>query len=203
MFASSRTISAPFPDKVAFFGHVAFKQLQIHSFFIVYALYTSYKHWPVVSDRFASCLDHFPAQFALFLPCMSSPQTFKKKVFLVTKNGLLSCNRKCSRSNQPHSYYIDRANHTTTQPLSKNAQWSRCYQHYCVYQGSKPRHRTTRPVRGQLQKGEVHENRERDRGRVREQGVREQQRLGMSQGIMTCEPSQEGDAPSNEVVGLQ
>jgi hypothetical protein len=30
-----------------------------------------------------------------------------------------------------------------------------------------------RPVRGYiLQKGEVHENRERDRGRVREQGVR-------------------------------
>ena len=47
-----------------------------------------------------------------------------------------------------------------------------------------------RPVRGYiLQEGEEHENRERDRGRVREQGVREQQRLGLSQGTMTCEPS--------------
>ena len=47
-----------------------------------------------------------------------------------------------------------------------------------------------RPVRGQtLQEGEVHESRERDRGRVREP-----QRLGMSQGTMIREPKYGGGA---------
>jgi hypothetical protein len=44
-----------------FFEHFEFKQLQVHSFYIVNALSTSYKHWPVVSDQFAPCLDHFPS----------------------------------------------------------------------------------------------------------------------------------------------
>ncbi len=47
--------------KLHFFGHLAFKQLQIHSFYIAYALFTSYIHWPGVSDHFAPCLDHFPS----------------------------------------------------------------------------------------------------------------------------------------------
>jgi hypothetical protein len=42
-------------------------QLQVHSFYIVYALSTSYMHWPGVFDHFAPCLDQFPAYFALFL----------------------------------------------------------------------------------------------------------------------------------------
>ncbi len=58
--------------KLRFFEHLAFKQLQIHSFYIVYGLSTSYVHCPGVSDHFAPGLDHFPTQFALFLPCMSS-----------------------------------------------------------------------------------------------------------------------------------
>ena len=88
-----------FPDKVAFFGHVVFKQLQVHSFYMIYALYTSYKHWPVVFDRFASCLDHFPAYFALFLPRMRSPQTSEKKVFFGHEKKPFDLQQKMSRSN--------------------------------------------------------------------------------------------------------
>jgi len=77
MFAPSHTI----PGQSCIFAHVAFIQLQIHSFYMVYALFASYIHWPVVSGHFAPCLDHFPAYFALFLPRMRSPQTSKKKVF--------------------------------------------------------------------------------------------------------------------------
>jgi hypothetical protein len=52
-----------------------------------------------------------------------------------------------------------------------------------------------RPVRDYiLQEGEEHENRERERGRVREQGVRDPQRLGLSQGIMIREQEYGGGA---------
>ena len=121
MFASSRTIPAPFPLKVAFFGHIVFKQLQVHSFYIVYALSTSYIHWPVVSDHFASCLDHFPAQFALFLPCMSSPQTFKKKTFFWSRKTAFSAATKNALAPISHTATIQTGqNHNTPTTTEHN-----------------------------------------------------------------------------------
>ena len=177
MFASSRTIPAPFPDKVAFSGHVAFKQLQVHSFYIVYALSTSYIHWPVVSDHFAPCFDHFPSQFALFLPCMSSPQTSKKKVFFGHEKKPFQLQHRMFRSSEPHNYYIDR----TSQTFLKQKRWMvKVYQHYHEFLVRIRRKAGKRP------EGQLHKNRER--------GVREPQRLGMSQGTMNREPKYGGGA---------
>ncbi len=75
-------------------------------------------------------------------------------------------------------YYIDRTNHTTTQPLSKNAWMVKVLPTLLCLPGFETQTQNKeRPVRGYiLQKGEVHENRERDRGRVREQGGSENSR---------------------------
>ena len=138
MFASSRTIPAPFHLKVAFFGHIVFKQLQVHSFYIVYALSTSYIHWPVVSDHFAPCIDHFPAQIVLFLPCMRAAQTFKKKSFFGHEKQPFELQQNLARIN--HSSYIDRTTRRFILPLSTNADWLRM-NHTSKQPGFKPQTR--------------------------------------------------------------
>ena len=121
MFAPSHTI----PGQSCIFAHLAFIQLQIHSFYVVYALSASYIHWPVVSDHFEPCFDLFPAYFALFLPSMMVKQTFPIFFFMVPKKRLFSCNKKVTP-------YVSRRLATATiytvpvvLALSKNAYWLR------------------------------------------------------------------------------
>ena len=100
---------------------------------------------------------------------MSSPQTLKKKIFghekrpFELQQKMLSLQLATQLLYRPYESY----HHSATK--QKRLMVKVLSTLLCL-PGSKPSHRTTRPVRGQLQKGEVHENRERDRGRVREQG---------------------------------
>jgi hypothetical protein len=156
-----------------------FKQLQVHSFYMIYALYTSYKHWPVVFDRFASCLDHFPAYFALFLPRMRSPQTSEKKVFFGHEKKPFDLQQKMlSLQLATHLLYRQDGIILPLLPLSKNAGWLKCYQHCCVYRVRNPdTERRKTGKRSDTPRGRS--TREQERGEVREP-----QRLDLSQGTM-------------------
>ena len=177
MFAPSHTI----PGQSCIFAHVAFIQLQIHSFYVVYALSASYIHWPVVSDHFASCLDHFPAYFALFLPCMMVKQTFPIFFFMVPKKRLFSCNKKVAP-------YVSRRLATVT-IYTRRVVWFltqkrlmvKVFQHHCVYLVRNPD--TERRKAGKRPAPKRRSTREQERGEVREQ-----QRLGLSQGTTIREP---------------
>ena len=113
---------------------------------------------------------------------MRAAQTFKKKVFLVTKNGLLSCNKISRALTTAPIYRPTRRNHITTE--HKRLVVKVLSTLLCL-PGSKPRHRTTRPVRGQRSKKEKYTREKGGQG----EGPRTVERLGLSQaGTMNREP---------------